>query len=148
MSRQGEGRFRTTLARVIDDHELWITAGDFVNRRPLRIEIVDPPRLDQLELLCDYPSYTGLDAIEDKPVSVQSLQTSLPMETALCYMARQTNRSWERFSVASCLNCDSANPDREMRRERCSEPAPARWDDRGSLRDHRDWEIVAVGQRA
>jgi len=81
MSRSGDRIFRTTLARVIDDHELWVTAGDYVNRSPFRIEIVEPPGIDQIELRCDYPSYTGLDAVEDKPVLVQSLQTSLPMET-------------------------------------------------------------------
>jgi hypothetical protein len=82
MSRSGDRIFRSTLARVIDDHELWVTAGDYVNRHPFRIQIVEPPRIDRLELRCDYPSYTGLDAVEDKPVIVQSLQTSLPMETS------------------------------------------------------------------
>ncbi len=82
LAKSGERLFRTSLSRVIDDHELWVTAGDYVNRSPFRIEIVDPPRIDRIELRCDYPSYTGLDAIEDRPVLVQSLQTSLPMETA------------------------------------------------------------------
>ncbi|MBX3443948.1 MAG: hypothetical protein KF774_16185 [Planctomyces sp.] len=81
MSRRGERVFRQTLTRVIDEHHLWVTAGDFVNREPLRVLIVDPPRVDRLQLLCDYPSYTGLDSIEDRPVVVQSLQVSIPMET-------------------------------------------------------------------
>jgi hypothetical protein len=82
MSRSGERLFRSTLARVIDDHELWVTAGDYVNRFPFRIQIVEPPRIDRIELRCDYPGYTGLDAVEDRPVVVQSIQTSLPMETS------------------------------------------------------------------
>lgn len=82
MTRRGERIFRQTLTRVVDEHHLWVTAGDYVNRRPLRIQIVEPPKVDRLTLHCDYPSYTGLDSIEDKPVPVQSLQASLPMETA------------------------------------------------------------------
>jgi hypothetical protein len=81
MSRRGERLFRQTLSRVIDDHQLWITAGDYVNREPFRIQIVEPPRIDSVQLKCDYPSYTGLDPLEDKPVAVQSVQASLPMET-------------------------------------------------------------------
>jgi hypothetical protein len=82
MTRRDERVFRQTLTRVVDRHHLWVTAGDYVNRRPLRVLIVEPPKVDRLTLHCDYPSYTGLDSIEDKPVPVQSLQASLPMETA------------------------------------------------------------------
>jgi hypothetical protein len=92
MTRRGERIFRQTLTRVVDEHHLWVTAGDYVNRRPLRVLIVEPPKVDRLTLHCDYPSYTGLDSIEDKPVPVQSLQASLPMETTFT-LEGQCNKS-------------------------------------------------------
>lgn len=81
MNRFGDGQFRHTFSRVVDDHRLWIRGGDFVNRTPYRIQIVDPPQVDQMILKCDYPSYTGKDGIEDQLISVVGTQVSLPMET-------------------------------------------------------------------
>ncbi|MCA9052543.1 MAG: hypothetical protein KDA75_01845 [Planctomycetaceae bacterium] len=81
MSRVGERQFRHTLGRVIDPHELWVVGGDFTNRAPLQIQIVDPPKVDRIELQPDYPSYTGMDPLEDRPVVVQGTRVSLPMET-------------------------------------------------------------------
>ncbi len=83
MNRFGDGEFRHTFSRVVDDHRLWIRGGDFVNRTPYRIQIVDPPQVDQMTLKCDYPSYTGMDGMEDQLVSVVGTQVSLPMETQI-----------------------------------------------------------------
>lgn len=88
MSSSGEREFHHTLSRVIDEHHVWVTGGDFVNRRPLKIQIVDPPRVDQIDLQCDYPSYTGRDSEEDHLVEVSGTQISLPMETAFELQAR------------------------------------------------------------
>ncbi|WP_437227608.1 hypothetical protein SH661x_000462 [Planctomicrobium sp. SH661] len=82
MSRLGEDEFRHPFIRVVNDHELWFRGGDYVNRRPFRVQVVDPPRVDALELKCDYPSYTGLDSLEDQLVRVVGTQVSLPMETS------------------------------------------------------------------
>ncbi len=81
MNRFGDGEFRHSFSRVVNDYRLWIRGGDFVNRTPYRIQIVDPPQVDAITLMCDYPSYTGMDGMEDKPVSVVGTQVSLPMET-------------------------------------------------------------------
>jgi hypothetical protein len=91
MSRRGERTFRQTLTRVIEEQHLWVTAGDFVNRMPLRVLIVEPPKIDSLQLKCDFPSYTGMDNVEDRPVPVQSVQASLPMETRFLLEGR-TNK--------------------------------------------------------
>ncbi|MCA8990463.1 MAG: hypothetical protein KDA88_00705 [Planctomycetaceae bacterium] len=82
MTASAEGEFHHTLTRVIDDHDVWVRGGDFINRRPYRIQIVDPPRVDDIRLHCDYPSYTGKDGEEDRPVVVVGTQISLPMETS------------------------------------------------------------------
>lgn len=85
MSRVGERQFRHTLARVVDPHELWIVGGDFTNRTPLRVEVVPPPKIDHLELDPRYPPYTGL---ENRPLLVQGVRVSLPMETQFVLRAR------------------------------------------------------------
>ena len=82
MSRMSERSFRHTLGRVIDPHNLWVMGGDFVNPHPYRVLIVDPPRIDQIVLRCDYPDYTGMDAFSDKDQVVQGTQISLPVETS------------------------------------------------------------------
>lgn len=105
MSRMSERRFRHTLGRVIDEHNLWVMGGDFINPRPYRVVIVDPPRLDQVVLQCDYPDYTGMDSFSDKALVVQGTQVSLPMETRfeLAATANKPLRSvqirCERFSL-------------------------------------------------
>lgn len=81
MSRMGDSEFRHTLTRVIDDQQLWFRGGDFVNRQPFRIQIVDAPRIDTVSLRCDYPSYTGMDTLEDRDLQVVGMQVALPMET-------------------------------------------------------------------
>ncbi len=81
MSRTGDSEFRHTLTRVVNDQQLWFRGGDFVNRMPFRIQVVDPPRVDSVSLKCDYPSYTGMDALEDREVRVSGMQVALPMET-------------------------------------------------------------------
>lgn len=82
MNSSGAREFRQSLHRVIDEHHLWVRGGDFVNRIPYRILIVDPPRVDLLQLKCDYPSYTGKDALEDQLLDVVGTQVSLPLETS------------------------------------------------------------------
>jgi hypothetical protein len=81
MTRTGDREFRQSLSRVIESHDLWVSGGDFVNPTPFRIQIVDLPKIDRLDLICDYPSYTGMDSLEDQPVPVVGTQASLPMET-------------------------------------------------------------------
>lgn len=81
MSRMSDGEFHHTFNRMVNDHQLWIRGGDYVNREPLRIRVVDPPRVDSITLKCDYPTYTGMDALEDRVVQVAGMQVDLPMET-------------------------------------------------------------------
>ena len=70
-----------------------LPAETYVSRTPLRVEVVEPPRLDQVTLDCDYPDYTGLDrdsqgAVTPHTVEVQGSQVALPMETAFVFHAR------------------------------------------------------------
>ncbi|QDU36202.1 hypothetical protein Mal4_04860 [Maioricimonas rarisocia] len=100
MSALGDGEFRHVLARVIDEHQLWVTGGDFINRQPYRIVIVDPPRLDQIVLDCEYPAYTGMNAFADKERPVQGTQISLPLETKFVFRG-VANKRLRRVHVRS-----------------------------------------------
>lgn len=82
MNLAGEGRFRHSLSRVVYDHRLWIRGGDFINRLPYKIQVVDPPQINQMSLGVDYPSYTGMDGLEDRPLPVVGTQVSLPMHSS------------------------------------------------------------------
>lgn len=109
MTRTGDREFRQSLSRVIENHDLWVTGGDFINPRPYRIEVVDLPKIDALQLVCDYPAYTGMDSLEDKPVAVVGTQASLPMETKFWLEAKLNKpirTAWVRtkaFETASRL---------------------------------------------
>ena len=92
-SRVNEREFRHTISALLDSLSLWVAGGDYVSRTPLRVEVVDAPRLDQVTLDCDYPDYTGLDrdsqgVVTPHTVEVQGSQVALPMETAFVFHAR------------------------------------------------------------
>ncbi len=97
LSRSGDRQFRHSITGLLDGLSLSVRGGDYANRRPLRVTVVDPPRIDSVVLQCDYPDYTGLNlapasaASTDgstsnkvrarQPVPVQGTQASLPIGT-------------------------------------------------------------------
>ena len=92
MSRVSDGEFRHSISRVVEDHHLWIQGGDYISRQPFRIQIVDPPQVDELRLQCDYPDYVGLEAQEGRELPVVGTQVSLPMETHFELIVRVNKR--------------------------------------------------------
>ncbi|MEX1228910.1 MAG: hypothetical protein WEB58_01645 [Planctomycetaceae bacterium] len=101
MTRSGDDQFKHTISGLIDDVDVWVTGGDYTNRTPYHIEIVDPPRIDRLSLLCRYPEYTGLNVADDAGRDeklVQGPQIALPMETAFDLVA-DTNKPLTGFSL-------------------------------------------------
>ncbi len=101
-SRVRENEFRYTIQRVTDNHELSIIGGDFRNRTPLRIEVVDPPRLAKVELQCDYPEYIGREEEEDDAVDVLGAQITLPVETQFQFVGT-VNKPLRAFQVRSTM---------------------------------------------
>ncbi len=75
------GLYRHTMKNVTSEQLLWIKGGDYANAQPYRIVIVEPPRIDRVELQCDYPAYMGQDSLEDRPVVPTGTQISIPAET-------------------------------------------------------------------
>ncbi len=96
---------------MIENHDLWVSGGDFINPEPYRIQIVELPKIDQLQLVRDYPTYTGMDSLEDQPVPVVGTQASLPMETKFWLEAtlnKPIRRAWIRTKAFE-LNCQAAS---------------------------------------
>jgi hypothetical protein len=100
--RDSEREFRQTVTGLLDDMTFTITGGDYVNRYPYRVLVVDPPVIDQVELDRRFPEYTGLnpagppaDAAERRQRAqdriVQGTSVALPMETRLT-MTGQANK--------------------------------------------------------
>lgn len=77
------GQYRHTMKNVTSEQLVWVQGGDFANAAPYRIVIVDPPRVEKVELQCDYPSYMGQDSLEDRPVVPTGTQITIPAETHL-----------------------------------------------------------------
>jgi hypothetical protein len=75
--KAGERSFRLTVEEVRDGMELWVTGGDYTSRSPYRIEVVDPPRVNRVELHNIYPGYTGLNDLDadDRPVADRAVLT-------------------------------------------------------------------------
>ncbi len=75
------GVYRHTMKNVVDEQLLWLRGGDFANGTPYQVVIVEPPRIDRVELQCDYPAYMGMDSLEDRPVVPTGTQVTIPAET-------------------------------------------------------------------
>ncbi|MCH7989340.1 MAG: hypothetical protein IID46_09365 [Planctomycetes bacterium] len=87
--RPGIRHVKFTLSAVTDNVEIFVSGGDFTNRLPYQIVVVDAPRLDEIVLKSDYPAYTGLNRLsQSSPLQdkkVRGLQTTIPAETRFLF---------------------------------------------------------------
>jgi len=86
MTRYSDRQFRHTIGSLLDGMNFWVKGGDYVNRDPYRVEVVDPPRVDQITLNCDFPAHTGMNAGQTS-LKVQGAQISIPAETRFQFHA-------------------------------------------------------------
>lgn len=91
----GERRFKHAIDDLLEDADFWVTAGDFTNREPYRVQVVESPRVDSLVAECLYPDHTKRQKVDDetgKParelVTAQGTQMSLPVETDFLLRAK------------------------------------------------------------
>lgn len=90
--KPGARRVKFTLDSVMENVELTLTGGDFTNRLPYRITVVDSPHLDEINLKSDFPSYTGLNrdnnrsGLQDN--KIHGVQADIPAETRFLFHAR------------------------------------------------------------
>jgi len=87
-SQRGPQQFRFTRGGLLEDLTFWVSGGDYINRHPYRVRVVDPPTVEQIVLDCRYPEYTGIAPARQK---VQGVQVDLPLETDVSLQAR-TNK--------------------------------------------------------
>jgi len=98
MSKIGTQEFRQKIVGLHQSIDLWLRAGDFSTRRPLRIEAVDPPQLERITLAALYPRYTGLITADEQGTAIRQIvpvvgaQVSLPAGTDFILQAR-SNKS-------------------------------------------------------
>lgn len=87
LSRLPDGTYRHSEGRLLESMEISITGGDFTNRKPYRVNVVDPPRVDSLVVRPTYPEYTRLNQTREEAFTVSSSKASLPVETRAVVVA-------------------------------------------------------------
>ena len=103
MSHPQDRLFQQTIPEVVDDLSFWIVAGDYRNRQPYRVIVVDPPRIDSAELLCEYPAYTGLNRPGDEGLTRQEIlgiSTLVPVGTKF-YLRGYSNKDLAKVTLRS-----------------------------------------------
>ncbi len=87
LSKLGETQFKHTLTGLLNSLDCYLIAGD-AERTLYHIEVVEPPRIDQIVLDSMYPAYTGWNEVPEgggpprrTPKPVQGTQLSLPAGT-------------------------------------------------------------------
>jgi hypothetical protein len=105
LTKFGEREFRITLPGLSDSLEFRLRGGDYSSPAPVLVDVVDPPRLDEVTLQCLYPAYTGRNRVDDAtglpervPVAVQGTRVSLPSGTDFV-MAAKSNKTLVRGSI-------------------------------------------------
>ncbi len=90
-SRLDDTRFRHAFGDLYDDLDLWVFGGDYTNRKPYHVTLVEPPHVDRVWLDCRYPEYLrrtpaspvpAADGSQWDRVPLLGRQISLPAETA------------------------------------------------------------------
>jgi hypothetical protein len=98
-SKIGDRQFKHSVAGLLENLEFNVYGGDFVTRSVYTIEVVDPPRLDKIELACNYPDYMGItnpESTEENPlrdlVRVRGTQVAIPNETEFLLQAESNKQ--------------------------------------------------------
>ena len=74
--------FRFVVTRLQEPIEIDLLAGDFRTRVPYRIDVVNPPGIDSINLKCTYPEYTGWNQQRETTIAVTGSEVQLPIGTA------------------------------------------------------------------
>lgn len=82
VSASSDRTFRFVLTRLQEPVEVELLAGDYRNRIPYRIEVVNAPGLDKVNLFCTYPEYTGWNRLRERTLSVTGSEVQLPIGTS------------------------------------------------------------------
>jgi hypothetical protein len=94
----GRQQFRLRRQGLYQSIDLYVRAGDFSTRTPLRIQVVDPPQIERLALNVRYPEYTGLNrrdessAVQRSELPVLGSKVELPAGSDVILSARSNKR--------------------------------------------------------
>lgn len=104
LTRPGDQPFQHTFPALLEGVQLWASGGDFAMARPLRVDVVEPPRVDSIVAETLYPDYTGLNRRGESGQTlrtvnpVQGAQLSLPVGSDLILRSR-TNKPLQSVRV-------------------------------------------------
>jgi hypothetical protein len=95
LTKLGQRQFKMKLAGLQQSIDIWLRGGDYSSRRPFRIQVVEAPLIDRLEVLARFPEYTGLNRSEEtgassarQPIPVLGSEVRLPAGTDFLLAAR------------------------------------------------------------
>ena len=74
--------FRFVVTRLQEPVTIELLAGDYRTRVPYRIEVVNPPGIDSMQLRCTYPEYTGWNQVRERSLIVTGSEVRLPIGTS------------------------------------------------------------------
>jgi len=82
VSATSERTFRFVVTRLQEPVEIELLAGDYRTRTPYRIDAVNPPGIDQVQVFCTYPEYTGWNQLRERTLTITGSEIQLPIGTS------------------------------------------------------------------
>ncbi|MEZ6039030.1 MAG: hypothetical protein R3C20_00895 [Planctomycetaceae bacterium] len=82
ISSANDRTFRFVLARLQETIRLEILAGDYRPTHEYRVEPVNVPIIDSIQLRCDFPEYTQWNQKRERVVNISGSEISLPEGTS------------------------------------------------------------------
>jgi hypothetical protein len=81
VSQSSSRAYRFVITQLREPVEIEVLAGDFRSRIPWRVDVVDTPGLDSIQLDCVYPEYTGWNELRERSLTVTGSEVPLPEGT-------------------------------------------------------------------
>ena len=100
VSPSSERTFRFTVTGLQEPIEIELLAGDYRTKSPYRIDIVNSPGIDQVQLKCRYPEYTGWNQSRESTLTVTGSEVRLPVGTAF-ELAATSGKSLQAARIVS-----------------------------------------------
>ncbi len=87
VSATSDRTFRFVVTRLQEPVEIGLLAGDYRTRTPYRVDVVNPPGIDQVQLFCTYPEYTGWNQLRERTLTITGSEIQLPIGTSFEFVA-------------------------------------------------------------
>ena len=155
VSATSERTFRFVVTRLQEPVEIELLAGDYRTRVPYRIEVVNPPGIDSVQLLCTYPEYTGWNQLRERTLTITGSEVQLPIGTSFELVATSSKPLQEVTIVSDQFKLSGDRDSSPIVDARCRDGGELRqwaFDFRRRTNDHGEHDdcpgtSIAVGQR-